>query len=97
MDRVRRDKWSGEETEHAKGVGFWLSKWARKALISYNPINSRIIAARFKRTPLDFTVIQVYAPTTSGSEEEIEIFYEQLEKISNEVPKKCEGNNRRLE
>ena len=80
--------WSGEETEHAKGVGFWLRKRARKAPISYNPINARIIAARLKGTPLEFTVIQVYAPTTAGSDEEIELFYGKLEKISYEVPKK---------
>ncbi len=39
--------WSGEESSHMKGVGFLLSTQAKKALIGYNPISSRIISVRF--------------------------------------------------
>ena len=35
--------WSGEENEHARGLGFWPRKRDRYALISYKPINSRIL------------------------------------------------------
>ncbi|CAF0796496.1 unnamed protein product [Didymodactylos carnosus] len=38
--------WSGEETVHMRGVGFLLSAQAKKALIGYNPISSRIISVR---------------------------------------------------
>ena len=35
--------WSGEDNTHTKGVGMPLSTKARKALMGYNPINSRVI------------------------------------------------------
>jgi exonuclease III len=80
--------WSGEKKDHAKGVGFILSRRARGALISYNPVNSRIIVARFKGAPLNIAVIQVYAPTAESTEDDIERFYDQLEQVFNELPNK---------
>ena len=56
--------WSGEETSHMRGVGFLLSAQAKKALIGYNPISSRIISARFDAAPFKISVIHVYAPTS---------------------------------
>ena len=35
-----------------------------------------------------FTVIQVYAPTTSAKEAEVELFYEDLQDLSELTPKK---------
>ncbi|CAF1429077.1 unnamed protein product [Rotaria magnacalcarata] len=43
--------WSAENTTHTKGVGLLLSTKAKKAMIGYNPINSRLISARFNATP----------------------------------------------
>ena len=37
-----------------------------------NPVNVRIIAARFKGRPLNITVVQVYAPTADSTEDDIE-------------------------
>jgi exonuclease III len=71
--------WSGEEKMHMKGVGFLLSPRAKKALIGYNPINSRIISARFEATPFNITVIHAYAPTSASPEEDIDSFYSDLE------------------
>jgi hypothetical protein len=51
--------WRGEEKEHAKGVGFLLSKRALSALAGYFPINSRMTVARFSAKPLNFAVVQV--------------------------------------
>ena len=58
-----------------------LSGQARKALIGYNPISSRIITARFDAAPFKMTVIHVYAPTSSSSEEDIEAFYSDIEVV----------------
>ena len=53
--------WSGEEKEHRKGVGFYLSKRAKGALMEYQPVNSRIIAARFRANPINIAVyVTVY-------------------------------------
>jgi len=66
--------WSGEEKNHKSGVGFLLSYRAKGALLGYIPVNSRIIAARFSGAPLNITVIQVYAPTSDSSKEDIKTF-----------------------
>uniref|UniRef100_A0A672MKF5 Endonuclease/exonuclease/phosphatase domain-containing protein n=1 Tax=Sinocyclocheilus grahami TaxID=75366 RepID=A0A672MKF5_SINGR len=80
--------WSGEEKNHMRGVGFLLSKRAKDALLGYNPVNSRNIVARFNGAPLNIAVIQVYAPTSDSTEEEVETFYGQLEHTIEELPKK---------
>ena len=80
--------WSGEETLHMRGVGFLLSVQAKKALIGYNPISSRIISARFDATPFKVSVIHVYAPTSSSSVEDIEAFYNDVEETIAKTDKK---------
>jgi hypothetical protein len=80
--------WSGEESSHTRGVGFLLSIQAKKALIGYNPISSRIISARFDAAPSKISVIHVYAPTSSSSEEDIEAFYNDIEEALSKTDKK---------
>ena len=80
--------WSGESNTHTKGVGMLLSGKARKALLSYNPINSRLITARFAATPFNITVINVYAPTSEASTEDMEAFYDNLEQVVAKTSKK---------
>jgi exonuclease III len=80
--------WSGESNTHTKGVGMLLSVKARKALLSYNPINSRLITARFTATPFNLTVINVYAPTSEAPMDDIETFYDNLEQAVANTPKK---------
>ena len=43
--------WSGENNTHNRGVGMLLNTKARKTLLGYNPVNPRIIMARFQATP----------------------------------------------
>ncbi|CAF4468868.1 unnamed protein product, partial [Rotaria magnacalcarata] len=80
--------WSGEDTTHTRGVGMLLSAKAKKTLIGYNPISSRVITARFNATPFKLTVIHVYAPTSASSDDEIEIFYDSIEHALTQTPKK---------
>ncbi|CAF4143408.1 unnamed protein product, partial [Rotaria magnacalcarata] len=80
--------WSGENNNHIRGVGILLSTKAKKSLMSYNPINSRIITARFNATPFNVTIIHVYAPTSDSSEDEIETFYDCVEETIIKAPKK---------
>ena len=60
-----------------------LSIQAKKALIGYNPISSRIVSARFDATLFKISVIRVYAPTSSSSEEDVEAFYNDIEEAIN--------------
>ncbi|CAF4668468.1 unnamed protein product, partial [Rotaria sp. Silwood2] len=80
--------WSGENNTHTKGVGFLLSTRARQSLLGYNPINSRIITARFRGAPFNTTIINIYAPTSDASDNDIEAFYGDLERSMMEIPKK---------
>ncbi|CAF4681178.1 unnamed protein product [Rotaria sp. Silwood2] len=77
-----------EKTTHTKGVGMLLSTRAWKSLLGYNPVNSRLITARFKATPFNITIINVYAPTFDTSENEIEAFYDNLENAMKKIQKK---------
>ncbi|CAF3264524.1 unnamed protein product [Rotaria socialis] len=83
-------RWTGkgEDTTHNKGVGMLLSAKAKKTLIGYNPISSRVIMARFNATPFKLTVMHVYAPTSASSDDEIEIFYDSIEHALTQTPKK---------
>ena len=46
-----------------------------------------MISVRFKSKPFTITVIQVYAPTTSAEEAEVEWFYEDLQDLLELTPK----------
>ena len=39
-------------------------------------------------TPFNISIIQVYAPTTNHTDEEIEIFYNELQKSISKISKK---------
>jgi hypothetical protein len=80
--------WSGEENTYTRGVGLLLGTQARKALIGYNPISSRIITASFDAAPFKLTVIHVYAPTSLSSEEDIETFYSDIDEALSKTDRK---------
>ena len=75
-------------SKRLRGVGMLLSDKARKALIGYNPVSSRVITARFDSAPYKITVIHAYAPTAASSDEDIEAFYSILEDALAKVHKK---------
>ncbi|XP_065170250.1 craniofacial development protein 2-like [Atheta coriaria] len=77
---------SGNESgKHESGVGFLLSKHAKKSLISWTPINERVITARFYTRFRKVTFIQCYAPTNNASKEDKDEFYDILEKTIKDV------------
>ena len=62
-----------------QGVAFLVNKELTNSILNITIVLSRIISIRIQAIPFNCTLIQVYAPTTDYSEEEIEIFYEQIE------------------
>jgi exonuclease III len=59
-----------------------LSKRAKRSLLEWTPVSSRIITARFKSRERPISVIQCYAPTKTSAEETKEKFYGLLNTVT---------------
>ena len=60
---------------HEKGVGILLHKEIAKFVIGFWPVSDRVIMVKIHAKPFNINIIQVYAPTSSSSEEDLEEFY----------------------
>lgn len=67
-----------------------LSKQAEKALIGWQPVCSRIIAAKFRTSnqSISLKVIVAYAPTNDAEVEKKRDFYGELQDILGKAEKK---------
>ena len=65
-----------------------VNRTVRNAVLGCNLKNDRIISIPFQGKPFNITVIQVYAPTSSAEEAEVERFYEDLQDLLELTPKK---------
>ena len=74
--------------KHYEGVGFMVKKEIKNSVINYTAVSSRIISIRIKANPMNITIIQIYAPTTAYTDEEIEQFYESIDNTIKETPNK---------
>ena len=70
------------------GVGFIIVKATAKCVLGYNPINERIMTVRLQGSPMNISIIQVYAPTVDAPEEEITDFYEMVQDVVDSIPRK---------
>ena len=80
--------YNGEENTHKYSVGFLVHKNIMKFVMGCRPISGRLISIRLRANPSNITVIQVYAPTTDYTDDQIERFYSQLQKIINQASKR---------
>ena len=71
---------SGKDKIERKGVEFICTEKIKKCVLGFNPINDRIITIRIQGKPINFIIIQVYAPTSTADEEEMDYFYDALQK-----------------
>ena len=62
-----------EGAPHTEGVAQTLAPEAHAALIGWEPVNSRIITAKFttKKKDIKLNITQCYAPTNDAEEEKI--------------------------
>ena len=77
----------GNNAPRHRAVGFLLSAHAQAALIKWEPINERIIIARFRTRVRNLTIIQCYAPTDVAELQDKENFYSELNAVVDKVPK----------
>ena len=68
---------SGGE-KHMHGVGFLIKNNLLKHLQGYLPVNQCCILLKIKAIPMNISILQVYAPTSDYSDEEVEEFYEDV-------------------
>ena len=66
----------GHESLRRNEVAIMVNKRARNAVLGCNLKNNRMISVHLQGKPLNITVIQVYAPTSSAEEADVECFYE---------------------
>ena len=77
----------GQEYLRRNGVAIMVSKRVWNAVLGCSLKNDRMISVHLQGKPFSITVIQVYAPTSSAEEAEVERFYEDLQDLL-EHPKK---------
>ena len=65
-----------------------VNKRVRNAVLGCNLKNDRMISVRFQGKPFNITLIQVYAPTSTAEEAEVERFYEDLQDLLELTSKK---------
>ncbi|XP_030751543.1 craniofacial development protein 2-like [Sitophilus oryzae] len=65
-------------TQNRNGVAMIVSKEVNNCVINFMGISNRVALLKINVKPFNINIIQSYAPTSESSDQEIEIFYEQL-------------------
>jgi len=79
----------GPPTTSTKGIGFIVNQKIKESIREIKPYNERIIEITIRiNERYNLRILQVYAPTSTSEEEEIENFYEDLEKAINSKKEK---------
>ena len=69
-------------------VALIVNKKVWNAILGCTFNNDRLISAHFQGKQFNFSVIQVYAPTSNAEEAEVERVYEDLQELLEITPKK---------
>jgi hypothetical protein len=79
---------SGREDEmHYQGVGLLLGTGAGSALTEWEPIDERLLYARFKSNHGNISMFVCYAPTNSAPDDQKNEFYSKLQAVVDRVAK----------
>ena len=86
-DGVHRVYFSRKEDKHEQGVGFLVHKDIVKSVKGCLPISSRLMTVRLRASPFNITIIQLYAPTSSYDDSDVDEFYRELQSLVDQTPK----------
>ena len=81
---------SDEQAHHTEGVALMLSKDGQRALLGWEPVDSRIITAQFRTSQkrVALNIIQCYAPTNNADDSKKEEFYQKLDDTIRKMSKR---------
>ena len=77
--------YSGQETLKRNGVAFICNNEIRRCVLGFNPVDDRITTIRIQCKPINITVVQIYAPTSSA-EEDSDAFYDKVQSVLDQIP-----------
>ena len=66
-----------EADRHEYRVGFLVHKDIARAVLGCSPVSSRLISIRLGAASVNITIIQIYAPTSSHDDSEVNHFDKQ--------------------
>ena len=66
-------------------MGVLVHKDIVKGVIGCRPISSRLMTARLRESPFNITIVQVYVPTSSYDNSEVDEFYRELQSLLPEL------------
>ena len=70
------------------GVAFIVSGKLKNSIISYRSVPDRIISVKINTKTVPTTFVQIYAPNSTHSEDEIDDFYDQLQSLPERIPRR---------
>ena len=88
IDEGHKVFFRGKEDKQEHVVGFLVHKDIVNTVMGCRPVSSRLITIHLKAVPFNITIGQVYAPTSDYDVNEIEEFYDQLQNVIDQTPKK---------
>jgi exonuclease III len=77
-----------KDRQGIRGVRFIVSKKAGKSVLGFSPICERICILRIKGKIHNIIFVNVYAPTDDTEDEIVDEFYETLQSVCDELPKR---------
>ena len=88
MEEGHKVFFNGKEDKHEHGVWFLVHKDIMKTVMGCRPVSSTLITIRLRAVPFNIAVVQAYAPTLDYDDNKTEEFYDQLQNVIDQTPKK---------